>query len=114
MTIGEKIRNLRKSKGISQEQLASDLKINRNFLSRIETEKSEPTATILRNIATIFNISIDSMLDINTSNQSQEEKIKQITSNCSHLEEKDLDFLLRMISIMRKEYVKTNTNDNEK
>ena len=42
MKLGEKIKYLRKSKGISQEELATMLKINRNFLSRIETGKSDP------------------------------------------------------------------------
>lgn len=41
MKLGEKIKYLRKSKGISQEELATMLKINRNFLSRIETGKSD-------------------------------------------------------------------------
>ena len=40
MKLGEKIKQLRKSKGISQEELAVMLKINRNYLSRIETGKS--------------------------------------------------------------------------
>ena len=43
MKLGEKIKSLRKSKGISQEELAAMLKINRNYLSRVETGKSEPT-----------------------------------------------------------------------
>ncbi len=114
MTIGEKIKHLRKSKGISQEQLANELKINRNFLSRIETEKSEPTATILKNIAVLFHISLDSLLDVSNNQQSQEDKIKQITNNCYLLKEEDLNFLLRIISVMREEYVKTNTTQNEK
>ena len=58
MKLGEKIKQLRKSKGISQEELASTLKINRNFLSRIETGKSEPTASMLKNIAKIFKLLI--------------------------------------------------------
>ena len=54
MKLGEKIKYLRKSKGISQEELATMLKINRNFLSRIETGKSDPNAGILKSIAQIF------------------------------------------------------------
>lgn len=64
MKLGEKIKQLRKSKGISQEELASTLKINRNFLSRIETGKSEPTASMLKNIAKIFNVDLNSLLDV--------------------------------------------------
>ena len=35
MKLGEKIKYLRKSKGISQEELATMLKINRNFFNNI-------------------------------------------------------------------------------
>ena len=43
MTLGEKIRNLRNNNNISQDKLAKMLNINRNNLSRIETDKSVPT-----------------------------------------------------------------------
>ena len=36
MNLGEKIKYLRKSQNMSQETLANHLKINRNYLSRIE------------------------------------------------------------------------------
>ena len=50
MDFGSKIQMLRKSQGISQENLAAILKINRTNLSRIETGKSEPTLSIIKNI----------------------------------------------------------------
>ncbi len=114
MSIGEKIKYLRKVKGISQEELAQKLNINRNFLSRIETEKSEPTATILKHIAQIFSISIDSLLDIKEQDISIDDKIKQLTNNIKYLPNKDLDFLIRITTIMKEEYVKNKNNGTEK
>ena len=76
MKLGEKIKLIRKSKGISQEELASTLKINRNFLSRIETGKSEPTASILKNIAKLFNIDLNSLLDVKNIPTDSDDKIK--------------------------------------
>ena len=81
MKLGEKIKYLRKSKGISQEELATMLKINRNFLSRIETGKSDPNAGILKSIAQIFNVDLNSLLDINNSEEQGIDKIKYITEN---------------------------------
>lgn len=75
MKLGEKIKYLRKSKGISQEELATMLKINRNFLSRIETGKSDPNAGILKSIAQIFNVDLNSLLDINNSEEQGIDKI---------------------------------------
>ena len=108
MKLGEKIKQLRKSKGISQEELASMLKINRNYLSRIETGKSEPTSSILKNIAEIFSVDLNSLLDI-TNEDKNTDKIKYIVENCKFLHDKDLDFIVRIMSVMREEYVKINT-----
>lgn len=108
MKLGEKIKQLRKSKGISQEELASMLKINRNYLSRIETGKSEPTSSILKHVAEIFGIDLNSLLDI-TDEDKNTDKVKYIVDNCRYLHDKDLDFIVRIMSIMREEYVKINT-----
>ena len=110
MKLGEKIKEIRKSKNISQEALAGLLKVNRNYLSRIETGKSDPTSTILKNIAEIFNIDLNTLLDVNTDILENKEKINYITNSCKLLHEKDLDFLVRIISVMKEEYVKINTN----
>lgn len=109
MKLGEKIKQLRKSKGISQEELAGMLKINRNYLSRIETGKSEPTSSILRNIALIFNIDLNSLLDISDSDNKNADRIKYVVDNCKYLHDKDLDFIVRIMTVMREEYVKINT-----
>lgn len=110
MKLGEKIKLIRKSKGISQEELASTLKINRNFLSRIETGKSEPTASILKNIAKLFNIDLNSLLDVKNISTDSDDKIKYITENCKNLNDKDIDFIIRIISVMKEEYVKINSS----
>ena len=112
MKLGEKIKQLRKSKGVSQEELAGMLKINRNYLSRIETGKSEPTSSILKNIAEIFGIDLNSLLDIINDENKNADKIRYIVDNCRHLHEKDLDFIVRVMSIMREEYVKINTKSD--
>ena len=115
MKLGEKIKLLRKGKKISQEELANMLKINRNYLSRIETGKSEPTSSVLKNIAKIFNIDLNSLLsllDINNNDIENIDKIKYIVENCKYLNDSDLDFIVRIISIMREEYVKINTTTN--
>ena len=106
MDLGNKIKNLREIDKISQEQLAKTLKINRNYLSRIETGKSEPTSSILKDLANIFNISIDSLLDITNNETTNEEKVDIIYKKVKYLDNTDLDFLIRIIEVMTKEYVK--------
>ncbi len=106
MTLGDKIKRLRKINDMSQQQLADFLEINRNYLSRIETNKSDPTTGIIIKISRLFEININSLLGININTSKREEKQKYINENCNALTEEDLDFIIRIINIMKEEYVK--------
>ncbi len=110
MKIGEKIKSLRKSNGMSQEVLAQKLNVNRNLLSRVETGKNDPTITMVKDIATIFNVDIASLADMKSKSMSYDEKMKIINDGCYYLTDKDLDMIVRMISVMREEYVKRSDN----
>jgi putative transcriptional regulator len=108
MNFGSKIQMLRKNHGLSQERLAEILKINRNYLSRIETGKSEPSLSVLKDIAEYFKVNITTLMDIQTNGSNSKEKIERIVQGCHQLLDDDLDLLIRLISILREEYVKKN------
>ena len=108
MNFGSKIQMLRKNHGLSQENLALILNINRNYLSRIETGKSEPSLSVLKDIAEYFKVDITTLMDIQTNGSNSEDKIKRIVDGCKYLLDNDLDFLFRVISVLREEYVKKN------
>ena len=111
MDLGSKIKNIRYNHNISQEELAKMLEINRNYLSRIETNKSLPTAEILAKLAVTFNISIDTLLGVNLDSFDgtavRKEKIKKINQYCSHLSNSELDFVVNMLCVMT-----NNTRNN--
>ena len=108
MDFGSKIQMLRKNHNLSQEKLATILKINRNYLSRIETGKSEPSLSVLRDIAQFFKVDVTTLMDIQMNGSNSEEKINKIVEGCQGLLDDDLDLLIRIISVLRKEYVKKN------
>ncbi len=58
-----RLKEIRKSKGISQLKLAMDLNTNQNTISRYETGEREPGITELINIADYFNVSVDYLLE---------------------------------------------------
>ena len=58
-----RLKEIRKSKGISQLKLAMDLNTNQNTISRYETGEREPGIRELIQIADYFNISIDYLLE---------------------------------------------------
>ena len=58
MDIAEQIKKIRKEKGLSQQELADKLSMNRVQYNRIETGKSDPTMNILQRIATVLDINV--------------------------------------------------------
>lgn len=58
-----KLKELRKSRNISQLKLAMELNMNQNTISRYETGEREAGYTELIAIADYFNVSIDYLLE---------------------------------------------------
>lgn len=62
--IGERLSDLRKEAGLTQNELAAILNINKHSISSYEREKSEPPDAIKIAIARYFNVSTDYLLGI--------------------------------------------------
>lgn len=62
MTVGEKIQNLRKKLGMSQEELGQKLLVSRQTISLWEKDQTVPTIDNLKLLKDIFNVSIDEIL----------------------------------------------------
>ena len=58
-----RLREIRKSKNISQLKLAMDLNTNQNTISRYETGEREPGIHELIMIADYFDVSVDYLLE---------------------------------------------------
>lgn len=61
MKFGEKLLNLRKINGMSQEELADKLNVTRQTISKWELDQTVPDMNKLIDISKIFNISIDEL-----------------------------------------------------
>lgn len=58
---GNNLMKLRKKNGYSQEDLANKLNVTRQTISKWELEQTSPNLKDLKNIADIFNISLDEL-----------------------------------------------------
>lgn len=63
MTIGEKIKEARKSAGFTQEQIADKLMVSRQAITKWELDKGVPDISNLKAISSLLNVSIDYLLD---------------------------------------------------
>lgn len=83
MAFGDKLQFLRKTKGISQEQLASQLKISRQAISKWENNSSIPDVENIVKLSNIFEVSTDYLLkseveisELDMKNNSNQGKLK--------------------------------------
>ena len=63
--LGEKIKELRKQKGISQEVVANHLGVSFQAVSKWETEVAMPDVILIPAIASFFGVSTDELFDFN-------------------------------------------------
>lgn len=62
MEFGEKLCELRKNKGLTQEELAKDLYVSRTAISKWESGRGYPSIDSLKEISRFFSVSIDDLL----------------------------------------------------
>lgn len=65
MNIGNKIRELRKQRGITQEQLAESIEISFQAVSKWENNIALPDITLVPVLASYFGVSMDELFDFN-------------------------------------------------
>ena len=63
MSLSENIKNKRKELKLSQEHIAEQLGVSRQAVSKWETGQSEPTASNLVELATLFGISLSELVE---------------------------------------------------
>lgn len=61
--IGNKLREARKNKGLSQEELALSAKVNLRTIQRIENNESEPRGKTLNLICNVLKLNVEDILD---------------------------------------------------
>jgi len=64
--LSEKIKELRKKKGLTQEELASELNVSRQAITKWESGEGTPDLDNIRNIALFFHVSVDYLVDSKT------------------------------------------------
>jgi transcriptional regulator with XRE-family HTH domain len=72
MDIGKKIKELRKSKGITQEQLAQSLGVSFQAVSKWETNIALPDITLVPILASYFSVSVDELFDFSLTETEKE------------------------------------------
>lgn len=64
LKIGERIKQLRMEKGISQQQLAAALDYEKSNMSRLESGRINPRIATLQKVANVLNVSLAELVSV--------------------------------------------------
>ena len=84
MEFNEKLQELRKNKGLTQEELAEALYVSRTAISKWESGRGYPSIDSLKEIANFFSVTIDELLSsdevLSIAEEDNKQKEKQLKS----------------------------------
>jgi len=63
MAFNERLKEFRKQKGWSQQQLADELKVTKRTITNYEIGRSYPTKDVITRLEELFNVRIDLLMD---------------------------------------------------
>lgn len=85
MTLGQKIKKLRTDKGLTQKDLADQVYVTFQTVSKWEKDENEPDLTTMKAIAKLFGVTVDYLINDDEDSSKKEEKemkpapVEQIT-----------------------------------
>ncbi len=62
--VGERIKELRRDKNLSQEEFAAEVGLSRSYLSLLETAKQDPSLSTLFRVAKVLGLSVSELLEV--------------------------------------------------
>lgn len=104
----ERLKELRKSKRITQEQLAEKLDISRSKVSSWETNKRDMSITEAIELANIYEISLDNLFGINRITEEEYIKTSDKFLKCKSI---TLEEKVRIIELLIDSLKKNNINE---
>nr|MBP3598574.1 helix-turn-helix domain-containing protein [Eubacterium sp.] len=101
--IGEFLKNLRKEKGLTQEQLAEQFNVSRRSVSRWETGRNMPELSVLVELAEFYDVDMKEIIDGERKSEMMNEEVKEVAFKMADyaVEQKSkLLILVRRISLV--------------
>ena len=111
-TFGENIRNLRKSKGFTQDRFAREISNNQVNVSAWELGTRVPTLATIRHISEVFRVPISSLISYDESGLEddyireiadaikQNPKLRRLFDHAKFLSDADLDAIMVLVNAL--------------
>ena len=98
MDFGEIVKDLRKEKGLTQQELAKELNLSQSAITKLEKKLREPTGSTLLAYANFFNVSLDYLL-----NRENNYATQQFSAIAMTTDEKNLLYGFRKLNVFQRE-----------
>ncbi|MBQ8247721.1 MAG: helix-turn-helix transcriptional regulator [Lachnospiraceae bacterium] len=95
--IGSFLKELRKQKGITQEELAEQLNVSGRTVSRWETGNNMPDISILIELAELYDVSIPEIVNGERKNESMNEEVKEVAQSLSDYADLEKENMLKEV-----------------
>ncbi len=103
--IGEKIRNFRKVKGLSQEQLAEIVNISVTHMSHIETGNTKLSLPVFVDIARALDVETDDLLSDTVSGRKNAiDELSELLDSCTTKEVRIITDVIKDLKITLRKY----------
>jgi len=99
--LGKRVRDLRKKRGMTQEQLAEVAGVDVKYLGSIERGIENPTVRILEKLAATLSVKVHQIFDFEHEAKGEKllrRRIIQILDKC---DEKELQMILKLVSAIK-------------
>jgi transcriptional regulator with XRE-family HTH domain len=95
--LGKRVRELRKKRGLTQEQLAEKANVDVKYLGNIERGKENPTIGILEKLAEALSVKLHQILDFEHELQGERLLRRHIAQILDRCDERELQRILRLV-----------------
>ena len=98
--IGSFLKELRKEKGITQEEFAESLNVSGRTVSRWETGVNMPDISLLVDIAGFFNVSIPEIINGERKSEIMEKEVKEVAEAMSNYAGAEKSVILKRVKLI--------------
>lgn len=98
--IGSFLKELRKEKGITQEEFAENLNVSGRTVSRWETGVNIPDISLLVDIAEFFNVSIPEIINGERKSEIMEKEVKEVAEAMSNYAGAEKSVILKRVKLI--------------
>jgi len=108
--IGQKVREARSTKGLSQATLAEEIDMSVPYISHIETARKQASLKVLIRIADVLGVTVDMLLSGNQANDPLEchYELAKIMESCNSYEKRFIYELAKLA----KDFIRKNCESN--